>query len=180
MATPSTLLCIHKDPAQLSSLKEQGYELVTATNGSEGLRLFRSRSVDAIVLEYYLGLIDGATVADAIKKVRPEVPIVMLADDLELPDGALKSVDAIVTKTDGAHFLWATVHFVLNVKPAMSAEGKVITRTRGGSRLSDVPEKGLDRGHRTPADRNEDGNDENLRPFPPRVWRGIRNGSLQF
>lgn len=76
-----------------------------------------------LMLEYHLGLLDGAAIADAIKQVRPEVPIVMLADDLELPDGALKSVDAIVTKADGAHFLWATVHFVLNVKPALPGEG---------------------------------------------------------
>ncbi len=53
-----------------------------------------------------------------IQKVEAAAPhIVMLADDLELPEGALKSVDAIVTKSDGPHFLWATVHFVLSVKP---------------------------------------------------------------
>jgi DNA-binding response OmpR family regulator len=72
--------------------------------------------VDAIVLEYHLGLLDGAVVATEIKKAKPQLPIVMLADHLELPDGALKSVDAIVTKADGAHFLWATVHFILNAK----------------------------------------------------------------
>jgi CheY-like chemotaxis protein len=117
MAT-STLLCIHRDPTELSLLQDNGYELVTATSGSEGLRLFMARPVDAIVLEYHLGLLDGAAVADLIKQVRPEVPIVMLTEDLEFPDGALKSVDAIVTKTDGVHFLWATIHFVLNAKPA--------------------------------------------------------------
>jgi two-component system alkaline phosphatase synthesis response regulator PhoP len=99
-------------------LRENGYELVTATNGSEGLRLLRSRPVDAIVLDYHLRLLDGAVVAAEIKKFKPQLPIVMLADDLELPEGALKSVDAIVTKSDGPHFLWATVHFVLSVKPA--------------------------------------------------------------
>jgi DNA-binding response OmpR family regulator len=52
MARNNTLLCIHRDPAQLSSLEENGYELVTATNGHDGLRLFLSRRVDAIVLEY--------------------------------------------------------------------------------------------------------------------------------
>jgi two-component system, OmpR family, copper resistance phosphate regulon response regulator CusR len=116
MAHNGTLLCIHRDPSQLSLLQENGYELVTATNGSEGLRLLMTRSVDAIVLEYRLGLLDGAVVATEIKKARPHLPIVMLADHLELPDGALKSVDALVTKADGAHFLWATVHFILNVK----------------------------------------------------------------
>lgn len=71
----NTLLCIHRDPAQLSLLQENGYELVTATNGHEGLRLFMSRAVDAIVLEYHLGLLNGAVIAAEIKQVRPEVPI---------------------------------------------------------------------------------------------------------
>ncbi|HLZ41997.1 MAG TPA: response regulator [Candidatus Sulfotelmatobacter sp.] len=116
MGDNATLLCIHRDPAQLSLLEENGYELLTATNGSEALRLLSTRSVDAIVLEYHLGLLDGTVVASEIKKAQPQLPIVMLADHLELPDGALKSVDALVTKGDGAHFLWATVHFILNVK----------------------------------------------------------------
>lgn len=116
MADNGTLLCIHRDPAQLSLLQENGYKLVTASNGSEGLRLLMTRPVDAIVLECHLGLLDGAVIATEIKKAKPQIPIVMLADHLELPDGALKSVDALVTKADGAHFLWATVHFILNVK----------------------------------------------------------------
>lgn len=123
MAAPSTLLCIHRDPAQLSVLRESGFNLVTATNGSDGLRLLMSKPVDAIVLEYHLGLLDGALVASEIKKVKPHVPIIMLAEHLELPDGALKSVDALVTKADGSHFLQATLHFVLTVKPAKRVEG---------------------------------------------------------
>jgi hypothetical protein len=49
----------------------------------------------------------------------------MLTDHLELPDGALKSVDALVTKSDGVHFLLAAVHFVLSAKPALRHEGKL-------------------------------------------------------
>jgi DNA-binding response OmpR family regulator len=119
----STLLCIHRDPTQLDLLQENGYQLVTATNGADGLRLLMSCPVDAIVLEYHLGLLNGAIVAAEIKKAKPQLPIVMVADDLELPEGALRSVDALVTKSDGAHFLWATVHFVLNVKPTQRREG---------------------------------------------------------
>ena len=78
---------------------------MTATHGSQGLRLLMSQSVDAVILEYYLGLLDGAAVADEVKKVRPRLPIVMLAETLELPEGALKSVDALVTKRDGPRFL---------------------------------------------------------------------------
>src|SRR5512147_1093189 len=105
MATNGTLLCIHRDPAQLSLLQENGYELLTATNGHDGLRLFMSRPVDAVVLDYELGLLDGAVVAAEIKKVNPQVPIVMLADDVELPDGAFKAVDALLIPSDGPNLL---------------------------------------------------------------------------
>ncbi|MGB2605965.1 MAG: response regulator [Candidatus Sulfotelmatobacter sp.] len=111
-------------------MQENGYELLTATNGHEGLRVFATQPVDAIVLDYHLGLLDGACVANEIKRVRPTIPIVMLTDNLELPDGALKSVDALVTKSDGAHFLWAAVHFVLNVKPAQNREAKHKSQTK--------------------------------------------------
>jgi DNA-binding response OmpR family regulator len=176
MVTNSTLLCIHRDPAQLSSLREQGYDLVTATNGSEGLRLFMSRTVNAIVLEYHLGLLDGATIANSIKQVRPEVPIIMLADNLELPDGALNCVDAVVTKADGAHFLWATVHFVLNVKRDFVQERKGTSKKAAHLRLVSRPSNVLARRHKAP----ERENVEKENPFPPRVWRAIRDGTIQF
>lgn len=168
MATNSTLLCIHRDPAQLSLLQENGYELLTATNGSDGLRLLMSRPVDAIVLEYQLGLLDGAVVATEIKKFRPQLPIVMLADHLELPEGALKSVDALVTKSDGAHFLWATVHFVLNVKPTQRSEGTLRVQKEGHLR-------------RTSRAMNAEQNGSAMEfPFSSAVWRKIRKGRIGF
>ena len=118
MAANSTLLCIHRDPAQLSLLERSRFELLTATNGYEGLRLFMSRPVDAIVLDYHLGLLDGGVVAAEIKKVKPKVPIVMLAQNLELPISALRSVDAIVAKSDGPDLLLATIRSVLDPKLA--------------------------------------------------------------
>jgi DNA-binding response OmpR family regulator len=117
MAATSTVLCIHRDPDQLRLLREKGYGLVTATNGSEGLLLLLSHPVNAVVLEYSLGALDGTQVADEIRRVRPQVPIVMVADPQELSRAALKSVDTLVNKSDGAHFLWAAVHFLLTTKP---------------------------------------------------------------
>jgi hypothetical protein len=70
----------------------------------------------------------------------------MLADHLELPDGALKSVDALVAKSDGPHFLLATVHFVLNVKPAQSYDGKLRAPTPAHRRRPGRPREGADRG----------------------------------
>lgn len=116
MAAARSLLCVHRDPAQLSVLQEKGFSLITATHGSHGLRLLMSKAVDAVILEYHLGLMDGAAVADEIKQVKPRLPIVMLAESLELPEGALKSVDALVTKSDGPDFLLEAIHTVLEAK----------------------------------------------------------------
>jgi DNA-binding response OmpR family regulator len=111
--------------------------------------------VDAIVLDYQLGLLDGALVANEMKRVRPTIPIVMVADDLELPYDALNSIDALVTRADGAHFLWAAVHFVLNVKPAQNREGKRQGRTKLSLGLQDAP-------------------------FSAIEWRNIRTGIVRF
>jgi hypothetical protein len=85
------------------------------------------------VLDYELSLLQGAAVAAEMKKVKPQVPMVLLTvlltDHLELTDGTLNSVDALVTKSDGPHFLWATVHFILNVKPAQHLEGQLRNQT---------------------------------------------------
>jgi DNA-binding response OmpR family regulator len=175
MASNNTLLCIHRDPAQLSLLQEHGYELVTATNAHDGLQLFRSRPVDAIVLDYHLDLLNGAVVAAEAKKAKPQVPIVMLADHMELPDGALRSVDALVAKSDGHHFLLATVHFVLNAQPAQRREGKQWARRPVHPRRLGRSGERADR-----ADTGQLATDKKDAPLSPRMWRSIRNGTIQF
>jgi CheY-like chemotaxis protein len=130
MAESLTLLCMVRDPRQLSVLQENGYELLTAVTGQEGLRLVMSQTVDAVLFDYHLEHLDGAALAAEIKQHRAAVPIVMLTDHMELPYGALTSVDALVNKSDGVHFLLATLHFVLNVKPAQLRGAKVRSRGR--------------------------------------------------
>jgi DNA-binding response OmpR family regulator len=187
MAANSTVLCIHRDPSALELLKEHGYELATATNGSDGLRLFMSQPVHAVVLEYHLGLLDGATIADQIKRVRPEIPIVMLVDHVELPADALKSVDALVVKSDGPHFLLATVHFVLTVRPAQRHEAKLRGQTPSHLRRLGRERAGTDPGNANPprltSDRlttSRQTTDKKDVPFSGEVWRSIRNGTIRF
>ena len=164
MGTQSTLLCIHRDPDQLLHLEEKGYRLVTATCGHDGLRLLMSQQVDAVVIEFHLGLLDGAVVASEIKRVKPKLPIVMVCDNVELPNDALKAVDAIVVKSDGQHFLVATIHFVLSVEWEQQHTARTAAAVRPFNRL------GLSRPRRTTSTRAQRPNRERRDgAFTPRM-----------
>jgi hypothetical protein len=112
---------------------------IQAADGSKRSRGFASLHVTAgrcNCARVPPGLLDGAAIAHEIRHVRPDVPIVMLADRAELPGGALKCIDAVVANSDEPHLLLATVHFVLNVKPRAS----VGHRPRRSSRRVSAPE----------------------------------------
>ena len=176
MATNHTLLCIHRDPGQLRLLRENGYELVTAGSGSDALQRLMSQSVDAVVLDYELSLLQGAAVAAEMKKVKPQVPIVMLTDHLELTDDTLKSVDALVKKSDGPHFLWATVHLILNVKPAQHLEATLRDQTPSRLRRPGKSREGWNGGRPILL---KSASDEKALPFSLRLWQSIRKGPVQ-
>ncbi|MGA9812184.1 MAG: response regulator [Terriglobales bacterium] len=165
MAANSTLLCIHRDPGQLSPLRGNGYELITATNGSDGLRVLMLNPVDAVVIEYYLGLLDGAVVADEIKRVKPQLPIVMVADYLELPVDSLKSVDALVSRSDGPCYLLETIQSILQIRRPPQPDASGHSRTRPGSR---------DTSPRRQSSQSD------ASSFSSELWEDIRNGIVRF
>jgi hypothetical protein len=83
-------------------------------------------------------------------------------------------VDALVTKSDGAHFLLATLHFVLNVKPSQRRPENLRTPTPVHLRRPGRSRGGSGRWSASPPQLAIDETDT---PFSPRVWRSIRNGS---
>jgi len=165
MPATGTLLCIHRDPSQLSPLRDKGYGLITASNGSDGLRILMLNPVDAIVIEYYLGLLNGAVVADVVKQVMPHLPIVLIADNMELPAGTLKSVDVVVAKSDGPSCLLESIHSVLQNRCAPQPDGMVKDPAVHGHRKASL------RGRATRSEAS---------PFSEELWENIRNGILSF
>lgn len=89
-----TFLCICRDPSELNLLKEKG---IRVDNGSQWMRWFAALDVAPSRWSRYrvdyLDLLNGSLVAGEIKKCRPGLPIVMVADHLGLPEGALESVE---------------------------------------------------------------------------------------
>ena len=123
---PPKILCIDDDGAGLSLrklvLEAEGYFVVTATNGAEGLALLAKGDVSAIILDYRMPDMDGGEVAVAIKKTWPQVPIVMLSGFTEdIPDCVQGIVNALVTKGGEPQQLMLVVHNLLARRASIRA-----------------------------------------------------------
>lgn len=104
MPTP-TILCIDDEALGLqirrAVLERAGYRVLTAVDGPTGLSLFRDHAVDVVVLDYYMPEMDGGVVADAMRRERPEVPILLLSAYINLPPDVVSLVDVTLLKGEG-------------------------------------------------------------------------------
>src|ERR1039457_131942 len=95
---PGAILCIDDEPKGLAVrkilLESQGYEVLTATSGREGLALFAHHRIPAVVLDYAMPEMNGAQVAAAIKRLDPAVKILLFSAHVDLPKEELRRVDA--------------------------------------------------------------------------------------
>lgn len=96
------LLCIDDSESILryekTLFERSGYIVVTASSARHGLRLAKIFNFDAVLLDYQMPDMNGHQVALALRRLRPETPVVMFSGS-EIPDETYKIVDAVVPKT---------------------------------------------------------------------------------
>jgi CheY-like chemotaxis protein len=116
------VLCIDDEPTVLATrkmvLQAAGFSVLTAPGGREGLAIFNSVPIDAVVLDYYMPELKGDQVASEMKRLKPDVPIVMLSAYVVLPEGALDSVDAFITKGEHPTILLRKLRALMNKQAA--------------------------------------------------------------
>jgi CheY-like chemotaxis protein len=97
-----TVLCIDDNNDVLECEKEFlesfGYTVLTAPSGGKGLELASLHSVDVVIVDYCMPEMNGHEVATEMRRLRPQAPIIMLSAAADVPEDALKSVDAFVAK----------------------------------------------------------------------------------
>jgi CheY-like chemotaxis protein len=103
-ATPANLpliLCI--DDADIALrvrkllLSSEGYSVLTARSGEEGLELFKQNPVQLVIADHFLSAKTGTEIAKEMKELKPEVPILIVSAALEKPTG-LEFVDGFLAK----------------------------------------------------------------------------------
>jgi len=77
-------------------LESFGYTVLTAPSGSRGLELASLQSVDVVIVDYFMPEMNGQEVAIEMRRLRPQAPIIMLSTAADIPEQALRSVDAFV------------------------------------------------------------------------------------
>lgn len=97
-----TILCVDDDLSSLSGrealLKMRGYNVVITTSGRQGLALFMSLPVDAVILDYEMPEMNGDVIAAKMKEFKPEVPIMLLSAHDTPPKDAMEKVDVFISK----------------------------------------------------------------------------------
>jgi CheY-like chemotaxis protein len=83
---------------------------LTAQGGQEGLGLFVSYPIDAVILDYQMPGMNGDRVASQMRRVKPGVPILMLSAYSELPANELSCVDVFLDEGES----WPAVVSILD------------------------------------------------------------------
>jgi CheY-like chemotaxis protein len=98
----AVLLCIDDDKDVLecekSFLESFGYTVLTAASGGKGLELASRCSVDVVIVDYLMPEMNGQEVAREIRRLKPLAPIIMLSAAVDVPEQALRLVDAFIAK----------------------------------------------------------------------------------
>jgi signal transduction histidine kinase/ActR/RegA family two-component response regulator/CHASE1-domain containing sensor protein len=82
-AAPVPFLLLVDDEQQVRelarrALEQSGFKVVTASNGREAVELFTQhiQAIDAVIMDLLMPVMNGAAATAAIKRLRPDVPIV--------------------------------------------------------------------------------------------------------
>ena len=112
------ILCVDDHSNALSDrkvlLENNGYEVLEASGGIEGLELFRSHRVDAVVLDYQMPGMPGDVVAARMKRINSQVPIMLLSAYGPLPKSKLGSVDSFLAESHPPATLLSSLNDLLD------------------------------------------------------------------
>jgi len=116
-AKPATILCVDDDSTALNIrrllLESVGYRTLSAESGREALTLFQSEPIDLVVLDYWMGGMNGVALAQEIKRLKPAIPIIILSGYAELPGEATGLAHAWIRKGEDSEYFLSKVKELL-------------------------------------------------------------------
>lgn len=105
------------------SLKKNGYEVETATNGPDGLALARAKDFDLVLLDVWMSGMDGLAVLRGLKEFAPNILVAMVTKSEEeglMNEAYATLVDDFVIKPLGMPQLLSVLKRLLEKKKIVS------------------------------------------------------------
>jgi DNA-binding response OmpR family regulator len=119
-STKKTILIIEDEPHIVMGLRDalefEGFAVISAGKGKEGVTLARAENPDAVILDLMLPDINGYTVCEDLRRTSPFVPIIMLTARSQETDkirGLDAGADDYVTKPFSVNELIARMRAIL-------------------------------------------------------------------
>jgi len=98
-------------------LESVGYTVLTAPSGREGIQLFRSNTVDAVIIDYWMADMNGLAVAKELRKLNRKTPIIVLSAYTQILDEAIGLADIWIRKgEEDPQYLLNTLKELLDKK----------------------------------------------------------------
>jgi len=114
------ILIVEDEPAMVAGLRDnfeyEGYEVISAADGAEGLARALADNPDLVVLDVMMPRMSGLDVCKQLKAERPSMPIIMLTargQEIDKVVGLELGADDYVTKPFSIRELMARVKAVL-------------------------------------------------------------------
>ena len=112
---------------QRALLERRGFEVLTAASARQGLQIAAACAVAAVIVDYHMPEMNGHELATEIKRLRPQVPIVMVSSDDKIAEYALKVVDAFVSKNEAPSRLLPVITQICGENPPASNTPQLAT-----------------------------------------------------
>lgn len=117
------VLCIDDEQVALSGwclyLQSKGYNVVGASTGEEGLQMFAVQPIDLVVLDYSMPELNGSAVSEVMKRIKPNVPIILFTGSVGVPDTIHKTVDHQMLKGGEPTELLEKIDTVLGISESV-------------------------------------------------------------
>jgi CheY-like chemotaxis protein len=88
---------------------EEDYDICAeAVNGEEAIALAKQHKPDLIVLDYQMPVMNGIEAARELKRIMPDVPIILFtlhAEAMQYSIGQHSPIDLVVAKSDAVHIV---------------------------------------------------------------------------
>jgi DNA-binding NtrC family response regulator len=81
-------------------LEHEGYSVITATDGMEGLKILKSGEYDLVITDIVMPYVSGAGVVTALKQRKPHIPVIAITGYGEVPEAVAmeKKADLVLSK----------------------------------------------------------------------------------